>query len=199
MDGLGRVSTSGSTASPCGPKAPTGSRPTRSRAASLRIRSGSLRVCAVPGDVCRGWLTGHGPTCPPPYAVSSRLLQSVLDANMNMVRVWGGGLYPDDGKGPARAHSLRCSRSGLIAQPLPRTHRRERPAAFYEFCDETGLMVWEEFMFACALYPSNSDFLATVAAEGTLPSLPTSRAGWDGSSHGAHGSGRSRSWCWRWA
>ncbi|HJP94926.1 MAG TPA: glycoside hydrolase family 2 protein [Pyrinomonadaceae bacterium] len=61
------------------------------------------------------------------------LLKSVRDSNMNMLRVWGGGIYESDD--------------------------------FYELCDEMGIMVWQEFMFACSLYPANQEFLDNVRAE----------------------------------
>lgn len=61
------------------------------------------------------------------------LLQSAVDANQNMIRVWGGGRY--------------------------------EPDWFYDLCDELGLMVWQDFMFSCNLYPSTPEFLAEVDAE----------------------------------
>ncbi|MBB2795633.1 UNVERIFIED_ORG: beta-mannosidase [Rhizobium pisi] len=61
------------------------------------------------------------------------LLQSAKAANMNMIRVWGGGFYEQD--------------------------------HFYDLCDRLGLLVWQDFMFACNLYPSTEDFLENVAIE----------------------------------
>ena len=61
------------------------------------------------------------------------LLTSMVEANMNIVRVWGGGWYEQD--------------------------------LFYDLCDELGLMVWQDFMMACALYPDTKPFLDELTAE----------------------------------
>lgn len=61
------------------------------------------------------------------------LLQSAKEANMNMLRVWGGGIYESD--------------------------------YFYAVADELGIMIWQDFMFACALYPTNNEFLDSVKIE----------------------------------
>ena len=61
------------------------------------------------------------------------LVGAARDANMNMLRVWGGGLYESE--------------------------------AFYDACDRLGLLVWQDFMFACHLYPATPEFLAEVREE----------------------------------
>lgn len=61
------------------------------------------------------------------------LLESARLANMNMIRVWGGGQYEKE--------------------------------IFYELCDRKGLMIWQDMMFSCSLYPSTEEFTANVVAE----------------------------------
>jgi beta-mannosidase len=69
-----------------------------------------------------------------PERYRERVKQAV-DANMMMLRVWGGGIYEDD--------------------------------AFFDACDELGVLVWQDFLFACGIYPAYEDFLASVEAEAT--------------------------------
>ncbi|MBN2155866.1 MAG: glycoside hydrolase family 2 protein [Candidatus Lokiarchaeota archaeon] len=61
-------------------------------------------------------------------------LQFAKEANFNLIRVWGGGIYEDD--------------------------------EFYDLCDHLGLLIWQDFPFACALYPLfDPDFLANIKEE----------------------------------
>lgn len=68
-----------------------------------------------------------------PQAKYRHLLESVRDANMNMIRVWGGGIYERDD--------------------------------FYDMCDEMGILIWQDFMFGCSLYPGDQAFLDNVRHE----------------------------------
>src|SRR6266481_2340808 len=61
------------------------------------------------------------------------LLESARDTHMNMLRVWGGGIYESDD--------------------------------FYELCDEMGILVWQDFMFGCSMYPGDQKFLDNVRHE----------------------------------
>lgn len=61
------------------------------------------------------------------------LLRAATDANMNIMRLWGGGIYEHED--------------------------------FYDLCDEMGLLVWHDFMFACSLYPADAAFLESVQRE----------------------------------
>ncbi|NLD73550.1 MAG: glycoside hydrolase family 2 protein, partial [Chloroflexi bacterium] len=64
------------------------------------------------------------------------------EAHMNMLRIWGGGIYEDP--------------------------------AFYEACDERGVMVWQDFMYSCAQYPDEMDWFqeaARIEAEEVVTAL----------------------------
>ncbi len=71
-----------------------------------------------------------------PRITREKYEKHVLDAknvNMNMIRVWGGGVYEED--------------------------------YFYQLCDRNGILVWQDFMFACSTYPADEKFLASIRSE----------------------------------
>jgi beta-mannosidase len=62
-----------------------------------------------------------------------RRLDQAVHANMNLIRVWGGGIYESE--------------------------------EFYRACDERGLLVWQDFLLACAAYPEESPLWEEIEAE----------------------------------
>ena len=61
------------------------------------------------------------------------IIKSAADVNMNMLRIWGGGIYEMD--------------------------------IFYEMCDKYGILVWQDMMFACGMFPADEHYLNSVAEE----------------------------------
>jgi beta-mannosidase len=61
------------------------------------------------------------------------VINTAITSNMNMLRVWGGGIYEND--------------------------------LFYELCDEKGILVWQDFMFACAMFPPFESLKKNIQAE----------------------------------
>jgi beta-mannosidase len=78
----------------------------------------------IPGDVLPGRMSRER---------YRERLEAAAAANVNLIRVWGGGLYETDD--------------------------------FYEVCDELGLMVWQDFPFACAAYPEHESLRSEILAE----------------------------------
>ncbi|MDP4115329.1 MAG: glycoside hydrolase family 2 TIM barrel-domain containing protein [Bacteroidota bacterium] len=81
-------------------------------------------ACWIPGD---SFLPNFG------YDKYQSFLSLAKHANMNMIRVWGGGIYEND--------------------------------EFYNLCDEYGLLVWQDFMFACAAYPEQEYIKDSIIKE----------------------------------
>lgn len=61
------------------------------------------------------------------------IIKSAADVNMNMLRIWGGGIYEKD--------------------------------VFYEMCDKYGILVWQDMMFACGMFPADEHYLNSVTEE----------------------------------
>ncbi len=68
-----------------------------------------------------------------------RLLELVKNFNHNVIRVWGGGYYPDPW--------------------------------FYDYCDENGILVWQDLMFACASYNIHDEHFKNLIIEETIDAV----------------------------
>lgn len=104
----------------------------------------------VPDDVFPARVT--------PSRIRHRLGQA-LDANVNLIRVWGGGRYESD--------------------------------AFYDECDARGLLVLQDFLFACAAYPEEEPLAGEIEQEArqqvTRLAPHPSLAGWIGNNENLWG------------
>lgn len=64
---------------------------------------------------------------------TEKLIRDCVRANYNSIRVWGGGIYPED--------------------------------YFFELCDKYGLIVWQDLMYACAVYDMTEEFTDNIKKE----------------------------------
>lgn len=71
-----------------------------------------------------------------PRVTDEKYEKTILDAvnvNMNMLRIWGGGIYEND--------------------------------IFYDLCDKYGILVWQDFMFACSTFPAKGELMDNIRHE----------------------------------
>ena len=99
---------------------------------------GTSFIIAVNGQkvFCKGadWVPADSIVARVTPAKYRALVSAAAEANFNMFRVWGGGIFEDD--------------------------------AFYQLCDEHGILVWQDFLYACAYYPDDdADFVAESRRE----------------------------------
>jgi beta-mannosidase len=92
-------------------------------------------------------------------------IQQAKDAGINLLRVWGGGIFEQDD--------------------------------FYDLCDEQGILVWQDFLFACAAYAEEEPMRSEIEAEvrdniSRLVSHP-SLVLWNGNNENLWGY-----WDWEW-
>lgn len=66
-------------------------------------------------------------------SIYEKTIRDAVSANMNMLRVWGGGTYESD--------------------------------LFYDLCDKYGILVWQDFMFACSMFPAEGELLENIRQE----------------------------------
>jgi beta-mannosidase len=109
------------------------------RSVDLQLQDGDesrfcVRINGVP-IFCKGadWIPADSFIPRIDNRTYERLLTLARDAHMNMLRVWGGGIYEQD--------------------------------IFYDLCDELGILVWQDFMFACSDYPEQDWFVREVQRE----------------------------------
>jgi len=93
---------------------------------------GTSFVIAVNGErvFCKGanWVPADSIIARVTPAKYRALIGAAAEANINMLRIWGGGIFEDD--------------------------------AFYQLCDEHGILVWHDFLYACAYYPDEDACIA---------------------------------------
>lgn len=98
---------------------------------------GSPFVLRVNGEVIQvrgaNWIPDHAFLTEIDADRYRRRVRDASEANMNLLRVWGGGIYESDD--------------------------------FYAACDEAGILVWQDFLFACAAYAEEEWLAIEVEAE----------------------------------
>ena len=132
--------------------------------------NGTPFVLRVNGEVVliRGanWIPDHAFVTEVDRDRYRRRVRDAAEANINLLRVWGGGIYESKD--------------------------------FYDACDEAGILVWQDFLFACAAY-AEEDWLASEveaeAAEAITRLAPhASLAIWNGNNENIWGY---VDWGWR--